>query len=898
MTTTRAGHAAQQQLEFRHIIEHVLDDVEEAEEYLASINCNSVPQLMQATRQMLKGATRKAQDGTDIPIDDVTFTYLWGLQKFIAFKDSLPDPDTKIQGQYLTIQRNEFISFLNAVIDPDTEDVNDKQWAYLKSAAVSAFEEKKRAANPTVFGNNPSTATPLNTFALPTQQQLEFRHLIDNVLDEVEDMEEYLKSLNVNEVGALMALSKATIWTATRKEQDGTDTPIDDVAFQYIWGFKKFIVYKDSHPDPAHHVNGNYQAIQRNEFLLFLNAVYDNDTEDFHPLHLKNAYRNYFNDLNDSDKENFEEGFELFLERLQNMDKLINAQSQCVGVKEILSNQCVNGATPQQACVDIQNIACKSSESKTQVTKLLTEIEEFSWKTTKPTGGACSDMTSVNVKLIGHNNVPSMDDAKLSEVPNNEDVTDSGPLLADVCWDYPAQTDSELIIFELSDAAQPEAHNDLGIDTIFDGEVTREFVNTISDGKVEVVTQDGELVHVVTVTKEDGEDENSSEIKDSSKPSFLPTDATHPGAHKVVTVDRTEAVGGEPSNSYPDPEEVWNREGIGVPNTVPHSHLYITACHDDVHCTMAHMDDTQVTDLGIDTIFDGEVTREFVNTISDGEVDTVIQEVVTQDGEQVHVVTIKKKDGEDENSSEIKDSSKPQFVPTDLIGRKGGQCHRAKIVDVMNAIEKHQLDFSKDKEATKFKVSLDNDQYEDTLTFSAVIGHLEKPNSLGSQWNTMTQSESAENREVPLITATPVEPVSCTLHAKPQLDRQDGNRLWQEAIDLELDSLHEHSTAKDHPMFDVKHDGRLKARLVAHGNLTDTPMGSVHSGIVSLCGLEGIKDTYERPFTVLVLQKNHSPLNRGDHTKMENGNILNEIDTQIFQSPIGSLKWNSFDIGW
>ena len=35
----------------------------------------------------------------------------------------------------------------------------------------------------------------------------------------------------------------------------------------------------------------------------------------------------------------------------------------------------------------------------------------------------------------------------------------------------------------------------------------------------------------------------------------------------------------------------------------------------------------------------------------------------------------------------------------------------------------------------------------------------------------------------------------------------------------------------------MKHDGRLKARVAATGNLTDTPLESVYSGVVSLRGL-------------------------------------------------------------
>jgi hypothetical protein len=40
-----------------------------------------------------------------------------------------------------------------------------------------------------------------------------------------------------------------------------------------------------------------------------------------------------------------------------------------------------------------------------------------------------------------------------------------------------------------------------------------------------------------------------------------------------------------------------------------------------------------------------------------------------------------------------------------------------------------------------------------------------------------------------------------------------------------------------HTIFDVKHNGRHKARVVANGNLTDMPLEYIYSGVVSLRGL-------------------------------------------------------------
>ena len=45
-----------------------------------------------------------------------------------------------------------------------------------------------------------------------------------------------------------------------------------------------------------------------------------------------------------------------------------------------------------------------------------------------------------------------------------------------------------------------------------------------------------------------------------------------------------------------------------------------------------------------------------------------------------------------------------------------------------------------------------------------------------------------------------------------------------------------HKNIRVHMVYDVKHDGRHRARLVANGQLTDIPIDSVYSGVVSLRG--------------------------------------------------------------
>jgi hypothetical protein len=86
------------------------------------------------------------------------------------------------------------------------------------------------------------------------------------------------------------------------------------------------------------------------------------------------------------------------------------------------------------------------------------------------------------------------------------------------------------------------------------------------------------------------------------------------------------------------------------------------------------------------------------------------------------------------------------------------------------------------------------------------------------------------------------------------------NSKWQEAENIEKTQLHEYNTFIDrgkavihgidvsnapegfkkiriHTVYDVKHDGRHKARMVAGGHLTPVPLESVYSGVVSLQSL-------------------------------------------------------------
>jgi hypothetical protein len=91
-----------------------------------------------------------------------------------------------------------------------------------------------------------------------------------------------------------------------------------------------------------------------------------------------------------------------------------------------------------------------------------------------------------------------------------------------------------------------------------------------------------------------------------------------------------------------------------------------------------------------------------------------------------------------------------------------------------------------------------------------------------------------------------------------ELDKRNGNTRWRDAETLEVNQLQEYNTFQDfghsrtnraptgykritlHFVYAVKHDGRYKARVVAGGHLTDAPIESVYSGVVSLRGVRTV----------------------------------------------------------
>ena len=300
------------------------------------------------------------------------------------------------------------------------------------------------------------------------------------------------------------------------------------------------------------------------------------------------------------------------------------------------------------------------------------------------------------------------------------------------------------------------------------------------------------------------------------------------------------------------------------------------------------------------------------------------------------VIRSKEEDNSDTIYNESEGNQKPVAKLTDLIGKtflmdklEDGQQHRARITELLSG---HEKDIDRHPERVKFKATMNNDQFEEILTYQQVLDHILKdettevvwkykqivgtqgplkpshPQYQGSKYNVLVEWEDGSTTSVPLSLLAADDPVACAIYAKEnnllevdgwkrfkdiarrhkkyirmvnqaklrsyrsapkymfgyevprnyehavQLDLRNGNTKWQDCTKLEMQQLMAYDTFQDlgiasntpipigykkirvHLVYAVKHDGRHKARLVADGHLTDVPLESVYSGVVSLKG--------------------------------------------------------------
>ena len=187
----------------------------------------------------------------------------------------------------------------------------------------------------------------------------------------------------------------------------------------------------------------------------------------------------------------------------------------------------------------------------------------------------------------------------------------------------------------------------------------------------------------------------------------------------------------------------------------------------------------------------------------------------------------------------------------DLLGRtfllpmdENGERKRATISEHVKDLYQDQVSR---EDQLRFKLKIDGDQLDGLISYNQLMEYLEDKTDNGPLEDGLYRFKSIKDHKGPYTHAL-------------QLDIQNGNNKWKDAIDLEIDQIKEYQVFKDfgkavydknkitnapeghqkirvHFVFDVKHCGKFKARLVADGHLTKEPMETVYSGVVSIRNL-------------------------------------------------------------
>ncbi len=147
----------------------------------------------------------------------------------------------------------------------------------------------------------------------------------------------------------------------------------------------------------------------------------------------------------------------------------------------------------------------------------------------------------------------------------------------------------------------------------------------------------------------------------------------------------------------------------------------------------------------------------------------------------------------DEDGTKL--SQLPMFHPSDLVGhtflldpQEDGQQFHACIVE---ALKDHDAKLHQKPECFKFRCSINDDQYEEILSYNEILNYIEQqdddgtkvwkflcitaheaplkpldPSYKGSKYNVMIEWENGEITSEPLTIIAADDPVTCTIYAK------------------------------------------------------------------------------------------------------------------------------------
>ena len=180
----------------------------------------------------------------------------------------------------------------------------------------------------------------------------------------------------------------------------------------------------------------------------------------------------------------------------------------------------------------------------------------------------------------------------------------------------------------------------------------------------------------------------------------------------------------------------------------------------------------------------------------------------------------------------------------DLLGRtfllpmdENGERKRATISEHVNDL--YQAQVSREDQL-RFKLKTDGEQLDDLISHNQLMEYLEDRTGTGPLEDGFYRFKSIKGHKGPYTSSDPAyNGSSYNLLIERETGEQTwetkDNNKWKEATDYDKKHITNapkgHQKIRVHFVFDVKHCGKFKARLLADGHFTKEPMETVYSGM-------------------------------------------------------------------
>jgi hypothetical protein len=147
------------QAELQHVIIVVLKDEEYVRESLTGLKVNTVAGIINLKRQSLENGTYD-DNGVNKPIPESTMDVIWAFKHYVQYRDSLSDPDHRINNNFIKTNYDDFMWYCSTLHDFDTGDAMPLDLAYFREKSEKAYKTKLRQTN---AATGPTAATTAPT---------------------------------------------------------------------------------------------------------------------------------------------------------------------------------------------------------------------------------------------------------------------------------------------------------------------------------------------------------------------------------------------------------------------------------------------------------------------------------------------------------------------------------------------------------------------------------------------------------------------------------------------------------------------------------------------------------------------------------------------------------------